>query len=125
MKQLKLNEGDFLDEDRTGKSGKIYVYPYTWREDKSPPYKTEYGDVGCVAVSEDGHGLGGHLSSNKEWAVHDMGITSDWKHNGYHAYYPAGYELIWLDTHEDLPEEVVKAIEARNKEVEDAKVQHV
>ena len=59
-------------------------------------------DVLGVAISEDGNVLAQHLSSNEGWAKHDMGITSDWKHEEYSKYYKDGYELVYIndDTHE-------------------------
>lgn len=56
----------------------------------------------ALAFSEDGFVLAGHTSSTPEWSKHDMGITSDWKHERYKAYYPNGFELIWIegDPHE-------------------------
>jgi hypothetical protein len=58
-----------------------------------------------MAVAEDGCFLASHLSSHEEWAKHDIGLTSDWKHNAYRSHYPDGYELVWVDdaqTHEGL-----------------------
>ena len=40
--------------------------------------------------------IASHFSSGQNWCMHDMGITSDWKHNIYKEKYPDGYELIWL-----------------------------
>jgi hypothetical protein len=60
-----------------------------------------------MAIAEDGHCLAGHLSSSLGWAQHDIGITSDWKHENYAEHYPDGYELVWLDSprgHEGLME---------------------
>ncbi len=55
------------------------------------------GDVIGYALAEDGNGLGSHLSSGEEWSKHDMGLTSDWKHDSYLAHYPDGFELEWID----------------------------
>lgn len=58
------------------------------------------GSVGwysVVGLAEDGHCLSGHLSSDEYWARHDIGITSNWKHEEYKKHYPDGYELVWLD----------------------------
>ena len=55
------------------------------------------GDVIGYAIAEDGKGLASHLSSNETWARHDMGLTSDWKHDIYQEEYPKGYALIWID----------------------------
>lgn len=50
-----------------------------------------------IALAEDGHVLTTHSSSTAEWAQHDMGITSDWKHDIYAEHYPAGYDLKWIE----------------------------
>lgn len=63
------------------------------------------GDVYTLAMAEDGCVLSGHLSSSVEWARHDMGITSNWKHDKYQAHYPNGYEVEWVESpleHEGL-----------------------
>ena len=54
-------------------------------------------DVIGHALSEDGVGLGSHLSSSVGFAKHDMGITSNWHHETYRKYYPEGYVLEWLE----------------------------
>ena len=51
----------------------------------------------ALAFSEDGFVLANHTSSTPEWSKHDMGITSDWKHERYKAYFPNGFELMWLE----------------------------
>lgn len=50
-----------------------------------------------VAMAEDGTGLAGHLSSHEDWAKHDIGVTSDWKHEVYREHYPDGFEVVWVD----------------------------
>lgn len=55
------------------------------------------GDVIGYALGEDGQGLASHLSSSVNFSKHDMGLTSDWKHDHYKTCYPDGYELVWLD----------------------------
>lgn len=55
------------------------------------------GDVASVAVSEDGRFLASHISSGPTWAKHDMGLTSNWKHEMYAAAYPEGWELEWVE----------------------------
>lgn len=57
-----------------------------------------------MAMAEDGKVVGNHISSSKGWAKHDIGITSDWKHDDYQKNYPEGYELIWLDNPETSEE---------------------
>ena len=54
-------------------------------------------DVVGFALAEDGRGLGSHLSSSVGFAKHDMGLTSDWKHDTYAEAYPDGFELVWVD----------------------------
>lgn len=49
------------------------------------------------ALTEGGKFIAGHISSNERWARHDIGITSDWKHEIYEEEYPDGYELEWVD----------------------------
>jgi len=58
-----------------------------------------------MAMAEDGTCLASHASSNESWAWHDIGLTSDWKHDLYAKKYPDGYELVRVDnpkTHEGL-----------------------
>jgi hypothetical protein len=55
------------------------------------------------AVAEDGTGICGHYSSSLHFAKHDMGLTSDWKHDLYAKHYPNGYELEWVDNPDSCP----------------------
>ena len=57
----------------------------------------------AYALAEDGTGLCSHLSSSVGWAKHDVGLTSNWKHDLYDEHYPDGYELVWLDNPETDP----------------------
>lgn len=52
------------------------------------------GDVLVEARTEDGKWLASHISSNESWARHDIGLTSDRKHDAYRACYPNGYDLV-------------------------------
>jgi hypothetical protein len=52
------------------------------------------------ALAEDGHCLAGYCSSNKSFAMHDIGFNSTWKHDNYKKHYPNGYELVWLESDE-------------------------
>ena len=52
---------------------------------------------GVMAMCEDGRCLAGHCSSTLDWAKHDIGLTSDWKHADYKEHCPDGYELEWID----------------------------
>lgn len=69
---------------------KIYVFA---------AYKYGTGDVGLVAVAEDGQQVAGHVSSSVDWGKRDMGLTPscNWKHDLYAKKYPNGYELEWVD----------------------------
>ena len=55
------------------------------------------GDVIGYALADDGHALASHLSSNVGFSQHDMGLTSDWKHDKYKEHFPDGFELEWID----------------------------
>ena len=49
-----------------------------------------------------------------------MGLTSDWKHEGYDAHYPNGYELVWVEdpkNHEGLEQAYQLNQELTAKEV--------
>lgn len=57
------------------------------------------------ALSEDGYFLAQHLCSHPSFGPHDIGVTSDWKHEIYRAHYPEGFEVVWVEdpkTHEGL-----------------------
>lgn len=58
---------------------------------------TPGGDVLGCALAEDGTCLAEHLSSSVGFAQHDLGLTSDWKHENYQKHAPDGFELIWID----------------------------
>lgn len=52
----------------------------------------------AVAIAEDGTCVAQHCCSHEAWMAHDLGITSDWKHENYNAHYGAGnWELVWVD----------------------------
>ena len=79
---------------------------------------TGYGFHG-QALAEDGTGLGGHLSSSVDFAKHDMGLTSDWKHDLYDAHYPDGYELEWIDIEDiDSHEKFQEALKLNQRTAE-------
>lgn len=58
-----------------------------------------WGDLDVIgyALAEDGTGLGSHISSNKFFSQHDMGFTSNWKHDIYEKHYPKGFTLEWVN----------------------------
>jgi len=68
---------------------KIYLAAFPWAAGCS--------DVLGYALAEDGTGLCNHLSSSVTFSRHDLGLTSDWKHDIYDKHYPSGYQLIWID----------------------------
>lgn len=83
---------------------------------------TPGGDVVGYALAEDGTGLGNHYSSSVGFAQHDMGFTSNWKHDSYQKHYPDGFVLEWIDYDElDAHEGFQKAF-AINKAAAAAKV---
>lgn len=52
-----------------------------------------------VALGADGRGVAGHVCSSHGFAQHDMGFTSDWKHDRYDAAYGAGnWQLEYVET---------------------------
>lgn len=61
------------------------------------------GWLNVKALAEDGEVLAGHVSSTVEFAKHDIGVTSDWKHEHYQLHYPRGYEVEWVDNWETHP----------------------
>ena len=60
--------------------------------------------VYCVAIDEEGHGLAGHICSHAGFGPHDMGVTSNWKHDKYAEKFPDGFEVIWVDDPPNHPE---------------------
>lgn len=73
------------------------------------------GDVIGYALAEDGECLDTHLSSNWVYSQHDMGLTSNWKHEIYEKKYPNGYQCEWVDEkefhrHEGFVAAMMKAV---------------
>jgi len=60
----------------------------------------------AMAMADDGHVLAQHICSAVAYMAHDLGITSDWKHDAYNAHFGEGsWELVWVDnplTHHGL-----------------------
>ncbi len=54
-------------------------------------------DVASYAMAEDGHKLASYWSSSAGWARHDIGLTSNSKHDNYKEHYPDGYELVEVE----------------------------
>ena len=59
------------------------------------------GRINVVLVEgvlcEDGHCLAQHCSSHEYFVKHDIGFTSEWKHEHYKEHCKEGYELIWIE----------------------------
>jgi len=78
-----------------------------------------------VALAEDGMGLAGHISSSISFIKHDLGITSNWKHENYNEHYGEGnWELVWVDNpleHEGCKKAIELNCELaeKNKEVKE------
>lgn len=77
--------------------------------------------LSVVGLSEDGVVLAGHCSSHVAWAKHDIGVTSDWKHENYREAYPNGFEVIWVDDPQSHPE-CKAAIDKANALAKEAEV---
>lgn len=62
------------------------------------------GDYFGYAFIENEGLIASHFSSNEAFVRHDMGITSDWKHDRYDKECPDGWELEYLGvmSREDL-----------------------
>lgn len=71
-----------------------------------------------TAFAEDGEGLAGHICSSPVYFHHDLGLTSDWKHDKYAEKYPDGYRLVWVErddvVNRTAAPEVLAALDAGN-----------
>ena len=55
------------------------------------------GWMSAVAIADDGRGVAGHICSDEYFMPHDLGVTSDWKHENYDKYFGAGnWEIEWV-----------------------------
>ena len=54
-------------------------------------------DVIGYGIDEEGETIASHYSSNESFARHDMGLTSEWKHDEYKRRYPEGFRVEWLN----------------------------
>ena len=72
----------------------------------------ECGDTLGYAYDECLNEIAQHYSSGINWTKHDMGITSDWKHDTYKKTYLTGYFLVWLGCFETKEEGINKIKEA-------------
>ena len=78
-------------------------------------------DVAGAALSEDGRVLVSHISSNPNWSRLDLQHPA--ARNAYAAYYPDGYELVWLGYEPDpaVYPEFAAAVAANERAVADAR----
>lgn len=61
--------------------------------------------LSAVAIADDGHMLAQHVCSSEGFMRHDLGISSDWKHENYNAHFGAGnWELVWIPDPRRSPE---------------------
>lgn len=57
------------------------------------------GFMQAVAIGDDGQCVAQHLCSGEWYMAHDLGITSDWKHEYYDETYGKGnWVLEWVPT---------------------------
>ncbi len=49
------------------------------------------------SITEDGVCLASHCCSHPCYGPHDIGVTSDWKHDTYAKYYPDGFTVEWVE----------------------------
>jgi hypothetical protein len=54
------------------------------------------GWYNVAAVTEDGLCVAGHLCSHPSYGQHDIGVTSNWKHEIYRKHYPDGFDVEWV-----------------------------
>lgn len=52
------------------------------------------GFYSCVGIAQDGEVLAGHCCSDEYYTPHDLGVTSDWKHDEYRKKYPDGFQVV-------------------------------
>lgn len=72
------------------------------------------GWYSAVAVAEDGEVLAGHVCSHSSFGPHDMGATSEWKHESYREKYPEGFEVVWFDANDPANAELIEKIKKLN-----------
>ena len=70
----------------------------------------------ALALADDGHVVAEHLCSNEFYMAHDLGITSDWKHEEYNKHFGEGnWTLIWID--DPVNDERVKSAMVLNEKL--------
>lgn len=83
---------------------KIYVFAIMTHRKSYVNDAEECGDTMGYAVDKDINIIAKHYSSGINWTKHDMGISSDWKHDTYDEKFPNGYELAWIGGFENIDE---------------------
>ena len=72
--------------------------------------------LNALALADDGHVVAEHLCSNEFYMAHDLGITSDWKHEEYNKHFGEGnWTLIWID--DPVNDERVKSAMVLNEKL--------
>jgi hypothetical protein len=79
-------------------------------------YGGQSQDVLGMAIAEDGRFLASHLSSSRAFMLHDMGVTSNWKHERYDKAYPDGWRLEVLEDGSPVIEDLGEKNRARADE---------
>ena len=70
----------------------------------------------AVAIGDDGVVVAGHICSDEYYMEHDLGITSNWKHEKYDAHFGKGnWKLEWVS--DPLNHEGCKAAFDKNVEL--------
>lgn len=83
-----------------------------------------HGWYDVCGIAEDGVCLAGHCCSHPLYGPHDIGVTSDWKHETYAKYYPNGFDVEWVEdvkAHEGL-QRAFALNKAMTKEEHEAKL---
>lgn len=58
----------------------------------------------AMAIADDGHALASHICSHPSYMQHDLGLTSDWKHDNYNAHFGVGnWKLEWVEDPRNHP----------------------
>jgi hypothetical protein len=70
----------------------------------------------CMSMSEDGEVLAGHVCSHENFAPHDLGVTSNWKHEEYIKKYPDGFRITYVPYAEVKNYAPIQEAFKRNKE---------
>lgn len=68
----------------------------------------------ALAIADDGNVLASHLCSHEGYMAHDLGMTSDWKHENFNEHFGKdNWILVWVD--DPMNDERTKKAFALNK----------